>query len=285
MSEGRWVTLENDTKLFIGSGRTFRQALQDRLNYTESPNKDLQEGLQDRFRDNEYNEIKDKIENISKRADFIKVLKEDLGLEKVNVSGFDNDTLKEVAYAINDNIYEFPETKGVLKEVRTSNQKRSGAAASVTMTMTHESEEPFAFLTINKHILSDYERASEKLSNSHKQNWFSSDKGVQGLIKHEMGHVLEYHHYIEKSKGKYDFTTEKGKVDFLINGKNDKSTTELVNQAFKNVGIEKNRENLEKYISKYGSTSDSETFAEAWSSTKDNKVVKEIQKLIKERRK
>ena len=141
-------------------------------------------------------------------------------------------------------------------------------------------------LGINKGLTP--ENAKSLTKRMYEQYKWTKKPGIEGIIKHEMGHVLNYDYYVRKNHLEYGKTYGDEPLQKLINDleRND-FATELRAETLKRLGVTDTDENVARYFSSYAKnksmTNNGGFFAEAFSDYSDTEAKFIFMELLKER--
>ncbi|OYS66630.1 hypothetical protein [Limosilactobacillus reuteri] len=132
-------------------------------------------------------------------------------------------------------------------------------------------------LKINKAMFSMYEDMDHMVEDMVKNNWQTSKSSYEGIINHEMGHIVAQRG-LDQLLGldpKKEYTYDEAST-FASSFKANAFETPIIKQTFDEAGLDLTKENLEKYISRYGATNNAEAFAELYSNEDTSNKLKKI---------
>lgn len=181
----------------------------------------------------------------------------------------DKDTILEVDKALTKIYDEYPHLKGIISEIKAVDQGTAYAEISI------QNQGIKVILGINKRLTS--KNANAYTSNKYKTYDLTKKPGVEGIIRHEMGHVLNYDYYMKKNKLVYNTPYGDAPLNKLLTDlKRNDFATDIRNEVFKRLGVSDTPENVEKYFSKYANNEseikNGDFFAEAFSDYSDTEA-------------
>lgn len=209
-----------------------------------------------------------------------KVVSELDNFQSSALQGADKRTILEVDRALTQIYKEYPNLKGIISDVHTMNKGTAAAEISISNDGINIS------LGINKSITP--ENAKSLTKRMYERYKWTKEPGIEGIIKHEMGHVLNYDYYVRKNRLEYGKTYGDEPLQKLINDleRND-FATELRAETLKRLGVTDTDENVARYFSSYAKnksmTNNGEFFAEAFSDYSDTEAKFIFMELLKER--
>lgn len=181
-----------------------------------------------------------------------KMVKGKYNVQKAKLKGIDKkvllDTLKNM-----DKVYkDFPQIKNKLKEINVIEHPNGG------LNITPDIKDNKYIMEVNKKFYGDIDIVKRQYQNDVKNGFHPKNTTYEDLGNHELGHCVTF----EIIKNKY---TDKNSI--IKDWNNDKTTKEIVQKAFNNLGIsDKMSQNmLRNNISTYARTKYSETVGEAFS--------------------
>lgn len=199
-----------------------------------------------------------------------------------SLKGLDERTILEVDKALTKIYKEYPNLKKVVSDIRLTDEGIANAEIEI------DSRGILVSLGINKNITVEY--ANDFTKKSYDAYRSTKKPGIEGIIKHELGHVFNYDYYVRKHGLEYGKPYSDAILQSLIDDitKNEFATA-LRKDTFKQLGIDDSKKNIVRYFSKYAakesSTNNGELFAEAFSDYSNTKAREIFVKLLKERMK
>lgn len=233
-----------------------------------------------------------KADEINSVRDFTRLV-HDLGIPKVtNMGGLPAQSYRDIYQMVSAQFSEHPEFQGFMNEVKGINRKHSQMVAAIHHSLKKQPNGHYTYgttLKINKPWVTNPDFMNEAVEYSVKTHWWTPKKDYTGVMKHEMGHVLDARlRYAISSEGApvgKEMTSEEA-LRLLTLSKQRLIAKEVLKQTFKECGLEYNSYNIGKFISKYGQKNAAEAFAEAYSDESNSKFAlafrKTVQKLTKE---
>lgn len=204
------------------------------------------------------------------------------------LENFDDSTLKEidertileVDKALAKIYKEYPSLQGIIKNVHLIEDGTAKAEIDI------QNKGISLSLGINKNLTPENAKSlTEKMYGQYK---WTKKPGIEGIIKHEMGHVLNYDYYVRKNHLEYGKPYSDEPLQKLINDleRND-FATELRAKTLERLGVTATDENVARYFSSYAKnksmTNNGEFFAEAFSDYSDTEAKFIFMELLKER--
>ncbi|MCR0204993.1 phage minor capsid protein [[Clostridium] innocuum] len=209
-----------------------------------------------------------------------KVVSELDNFQSSALQGVDKRTILWVDRALTQIYKEYPNLKGIISDVHTMDKGTAAAEISISNDGIKVS------LGINKGLTP--ENAKSLTKRMYEQYKWTKKPGIEGIIKHEMGHVLNYDYYVRKNHLEYGKTYGDEPLQKLINDleRND-FATELRAETLKRLGVTDTDENVARYFSSYAKnksmTNNGGFFAEAFSDYSDTEAKFIFMELLKER--
>lgn len=225
--------------------------------------------------------VKDNEENgiieIKTAHDFIKRMKEDLGFTKVVTDGVELDVLREVHETLKESYEEYPILKGFINHFNIFSEVDEVAWAVMKV---DENGKIIRSLNINLKQMNNKKGIMEMINRAVKENKWTPKNGAGGIIKHELGHMIEY--AINVKKYGLDLknlsTSTPGLMEMWKSCGDGTVAKEIVTKVFKGKDIKLNNKNVEILVSKYASKNFKEILAECVGCDES----KEIPNLVKE---
>lgn len=232
-------------------------------------------------KDNEENDI---IE-IKTKDDFIKRMKEDFGFTKVATDGVELYVLREVHETLKESYEEYPILKGFINHFNISSEADATAWAVMKV---DENGKIIRSLNINLEQMNNKKGIMEMINRAVKENKWTPKNGAGGIIKHELGHMIEY--AINVKKYGLDLknlsASTPGLMDMWKSCGDGTVAKEIVTKIFKEKGIKLNNKNVEILVSGYAAKSFKEVLAECVGCDESreipNLVKEELKKYMKE---
>lgn len=204
---------------------------------------------------------------------------ENLNLKKISYSGISLDVANYVNRSV-DNIYnEYPLLNGFIHEIKADGRAKAPASAA----LGYKHGELSTKLTLSKNDLSDLKAIDEMIERCVNDQWWSPKDGVHGIVKHEMGHMIEYaltlkkYGVINTDFELVDSTLISKAFDAIRNGEVSK---EIKVSALSNLNITNTKKNVKENLSDYSNHSTLEFLAEAVSEDNPRSLATEAVKLL-----
>jgi len=194
----------------------------------------------------------------------------------------DKRTILEVDRALTEVYKEYPSLKGIISKVISIDQGTAYAEISI------QNKGIAITLGINKSLTP--ENADAYTFKKYKTCELTKKPGIKGIIKHEMGHMLNYDYYMKKNKLEYNTPYGDGPLNKLMSDlKRNDFATDIRNEVFKRLGVADTPENVERYFSQYANNKseikNGDFFAEAFSDYSDTEAKAIFFEVLKERMK
>lgn len=203
-------------------------------------------------------------------------------VDKNLLKELDDKTILEIDKAIEKIYNEYPSLRNTISSVVLKND----GIADIEMSISNEGIS--VGLSISKSL--NIENAKILTDKMYKSYKWTKKLGIEGIIRHEMGHLFNYMYYVNKHGLKLNFpyddaTLIKFRDDLLKN----EFATEIRNEVFLRMGIANTDKNVATYFSNYAiqksRIENSEFFAEAFSDASDTKAKAIFDEVFDERRK
>lgn len=203
-------------------------------------------------------------------------------LQSSALQGVDKRTILEVDRALTQIYKEYPNLKGIISDVHTMDKGTAAAEISISNDGIKVS------LGINKGLT--VEQAELLTERSYKRHNWTKKSGIEGIIRHEMGHVFNYDYYVRKHGLKYDKAYNDEPLQMLIDDLSEnRIAKEIKREVFERLKVEDTPENVESYFSSYANAAGmlpaAEFFAEGFSDESDSKAKEIFLEVLKERMK
>lgn len=223
------------------------------------------------------NPYREKIHGTSK-----KIISELDNFDETTLQGVDKRTILEVDKALTKLYQEYPSLKGIVSDVKVIDKGTAVAELDI------QNDGIKVTLGINKNLTP--ENAALLCKRMYDQYKWTKKPGIEGIIRHEMGHILNYDYYVRKNGLKYGIPYSDATLQKLIDDlEKNQFATELRRETFKKLGIADTDENVANYFSSYAKrksmTKNGEFFAEAFSDYSDTNAKFIFMELLKERMK
>nr|WP_306819800.1 phage minor capsid protein [Longicatena caecimuris] len=200
--------------------------------------------------------------------------------DESSLKGADERTILEVDKVLSKIYEDYPHMKGVVSEVRLVEKGTAVAELDIN------SQGIKITLGINKNLTP--ENASTLTKKMYSQYKWTKKPGIEGIVRHEMGHVLNYDYYVQKNHLEYGKPYGDMPLQKLIDDlEKNELATELRKETLKRLGVADTDENVARYFSSYAKnksmTNNGEFFAEAFSDYSDTQAKFIFMELLKER--
>lgn len=202
--------------------------------------------------------------------------------DESSLKDIDERTILEVDKALTKIYEDYPHMKGIVSEVKLVEKGTAVAELDINNQGIKIS------LCINKNLTP--ENASALTKRMYSQYKWTKKPGIEGIVRHEMGHVLNYDYYVQKNHLEYGKPYGDIPLQKLIDDlEKNELATELRKETLKRLGVADTDENVAKYFSSYAKnksmTNNGEFFAEAFSDYSDTEAKFVFMELLKERMK
>jgi len=226
----------------------------------------------------------------SNKQEAMAYLKNTLGFEKVQLTNTTLETINDISYALTEFYNEYPIVNGFIKELKSDAAMGDVVAAA---SAGYKKGDIVTCLKINSKYFKQQDELNKMIEEHTRLNLWSPKQGIYDIIKHELAHVAEASLYF-KEAGIDPFESDPIKSlnekiyrhqAIVAFGKGE-IATEIVTQAFQNLGIPLTEENLKKEICEYAADGINEAFAECISENYNGtkrRVAQEVMKLFRER--
>lgn len=214
---------------------------------------------------------------IKTKDDFIKRMKEAFGFTKVATDGVELDVLREVHKTLEESYEEYPILKGFINHFNISSEADATAWAIMKV---DENGKIIRSLNINLEQMNNKKGIMEMINRAVKENKWTPKNGTGGIIRHELGHMIEYAINVKKYGLDLKNLTAStpGLMEMWKSCGDGTVAKEIVTKIFKEKGIKLNNKNVEILVSEYASKSFKEILAECVGCDES----KEIPNLVKE---
>ena len=196
------------------------------------------------------------------------------------LKGADERTILEVDKALTKIYKEYPSLQGIIKDVHLIDDGTAKAEIEI------QNKGISISLGINKNLTPENaESLTKRMFDKYK---WTKKPGIEGIVKHEMGHVLNYDYYVRKNNLEYSKEYDDEPLKKLIEDlENNQLATDLRKETFEKLEVEDSDENVARYFSSYAKIksymNNSEFFAEAFSDYSDTQAKFVFMELLKER--
>ena len=231
--------------------------------------------------------------DIIKKKEFrypnIKTIKEaenwavtNLNLKEVSYKGIGLDVANYVNKSMSEIYNEYPMLKGFVQNIRTDGRIKAVASAALSLKNGGINTK----LNLSNKYLSDLKSIDEMISICVEDKWWTPKDGVKGIIKHEMGHMIEYaltmkrYGFIDTDLTIIDTSMVNEAFKAINNGEISK---DIKLKALSNLKILNTKQNIIDNLSEYGYSNTREFLAEAVSENNPRSLSKETVKLLKEK--
>lgn len=204
-----------------------------------------------------------------------------LGFSNVNYKGVDIEVANQVNNAVAEIYKEYPLLKGFVKELKTDGRLQATASAN----LSYKDGKLNVALKLSKDDLKDLPAIDKMIDTYVESKWWSPKNGAEGIIKHEIGHMIEYAIVLRKwgvidlQGNLIDSSKLAQAFDDIRSGS---FSNKILLEAISNLRIAKTKRNTKDYLSDYANTNSKEFLAEAVSEHNPRVLAKETVKLLKE---
>lgn len=233
--------------------------------------------------------VKDNEENgiieIKTKDDFIKRMKEDFGFKKVDSENVEIGVLKEIHGSLKKSYEDYPVLKDFITDFNISTKTKAPAWAAMEV---KENGKIIRSLNVNPKHIGNQNEILKMIDRSVQTGWWTPKDGAGGIVRHELGHMIEY--ALNLKMAKIDLknltTSTAGLIDPWKACVKGTLSKKILSGVFKSKGLKMNKANLENLISKYGAKNTKEALAECIGCDDKKEipdlVKSEVMKLIKE---
>lgn len=211
-----------------------------------------------------------------------------IGFEDIKVNGLKADDMSKIFNGVNKFYADYPQMKGFVKVFTTVNRKKDLMVAATTNSLKHYDDDDWSKwammpeLKVNRAQLADFQALNEQQIAT---GFWVKTKDYTGTINHEMGHMINLKRTFD-AHGINAGPIPHDRHDQYLPAMHDFGTSkvddEVMREAFKSANIEYSKDNIAKYISRYGATDPAEAFAEAISNEDpDNVITKYVKQITK----
>lgn len=201
-----------------------------------------------------------------------------LGFNKASFTGIDVNVANSINKALESFYEEFPLLKGFIKEIKTC---KSGAPASAQI--SYKNGEFITRLKMSKDDLNNLDDIDNMIKRCVYIKWWTPKDSINGIIKHELGHMIEYATILKKYG--VDFNTKD--INLIHNVfqaiKEGELSAEIRKEALKNLNLQDTKKIVIENLSEYGTKNTKEFLAEAISEKEPRKLAKEVVKILKKK--
>ena len=201
-----------------------------------------------------------------------------LGFNKANFTGIEVNVANSVNKTLGSFYEEFPQIKGFIKEIKTC---KAGAPASAQI--SYKNGELITRLKMSKDDLNNLDDIDDMIKRCVDIKWWTPKDSIDGIIKHELGHMIEYATTLKKYG--VDFNTKD--INLIQNAfqaiKDGELSAEIRKEALKNLDLQDTKKVVIENLSEYGTKNTKEFLAEAISEKEPRKLAKEVVKILKKK--
>lgn len=203
---------------------------------------------------------------------------DNLGFNKVNFNGIDVNVANRINKTLMNSYEEYPLLKGFIKEIKVC---KNGAPASAEM--TYKNGELKTLLKLSKVDLNNIDDIDNMIKECVEIKWWTPKESIDGIVKHELGHMIEYASTMKKYGMNFESTDNVliGKVFEAI--KNGEFSKEIKKEALENIGLLDNKKVIIDNLSEYATKNTKEFLAEAISEKNPRELSQEVVKILKEK--
>ncbi|WP_251860401.1 hypothetical protein [Clostridium sp. Marseille-Q2269] len=183
---------------------------------------------------------------------------------------------------MNDIYNEYPLLNGFVQEIKTDGRASAPASASISF----KDGKLNTRLTLSKKDLSDLKSIDEMIKQCLALKWWTPKNGIEGIIKHEMGHMIEYaltlkkYGVINTNAQLVNLNQIKNAFDAINKGEISK---EIKIDSLSKLKLINAKQTIKNNLSEYSYKSTLEFLAEAVSEHDPRPLAKEVVRLLKEK--
>lgn len=205
-----------------------------------------------------------------------------LKLKNISYKGIDIDVANYINKSMNDIYNEYPLLNGFVQEIKTDGRASAPASASISF----KDGKLNTKLTLSKKDLSDLKSIDEMIKQCLALKWWTPKNGIEGIIKHEMGHMIEYaltlkkYGVINTNAQLVNLNQIKNAFDAINKGEISK---EIKIHSLSKLKLINAKQTIKNNLSEYSYKSTLEFLAEAVSEHDPRPLAKEVVRLLKEK--
>ena len=194
-----------------------------------------------------------------------------LGVKKTNYTNQDIKCVNKANRALQRIYKEYPELEGFVHEIRFSDKMPVTNVAVAKISKTKDSYR--TQLLLNTDYFSDVKALNLFIKEQVSEGQWTSKRGIYGVIKHEMVHMLSYQY----SLSAFDNVEDAWKD--IMNAES-KMCKDIKKKAFEACNLEDEYDIVRKNLSVVATKNADEFVAEAISSSKQSKLVKTVKEIF-----
>lgn len=264
LSEKRAVRNEDGKTVFIDGN----------IRYPEWEKQFVKDGKGDIIKSNKSKTF----ENAKTIEEAEKYATDNLGFSKASYKDIDVSVANKVNNTITNMYEEYPMLNGFIKEVVTC---KNDAPASASL--SYKNGTLNTKLNLSKDDLNNLDDIDDMIKRCVDAKWWTPKDSINGIIKHELGHMIEYAATFKK------YGADLNVKDFdLVNNvfnaiKSGEFSAEVKNQALQNLELLNNKKVIIDNLSEYGAKNTKEFLAEALSEDNPRPLASEVVRILKEK--
>ncbi|MDU1340228.1 structural protein [Clostridium butyricum] len=201
-----------------------------------------------------------------------------LEFNKVSFSGIDLSVVNRINKTLTKTYDEYPMLKGFIQEIKTC---KSGAPASAQI--SYKNGILNTVLKLSRDDLNNLNDIDDMIKRCVKAKWWTPKDSIDGIVKHELGHMIEYASTLKMYGVDFDSNNSnliKNVFNAISNGE---LSAEIKQEALMNLDIKDTKKTIVDNLSEYGTKNTKEFLAEAISEKEPRKLAQEVVKILKKK--
>lgn len=201
-----------------------------------------------------------------------------LEFNKVSFIGIDLSVVNRINKTLTKTYDEYPMLKGFIQEIKTC---KSGAPASAQI--SYKNGILNTVLKLSRDDLNNLNDIDDMIKRCVKAKWWTPKDSIDGIVKHELGHMIEYASTLKMYGVDFDSNNSnliKNVFNAISNGE---LSAEIKQEALMNLDIKDTKKTIVDNLSEYGTKNTKEFLAEAISEKEPRKLAQEVVKILKKK--
>lgn len=201
-----------------------------------------------------------------------------LEFNKVSFSGIDLSVVNRINKTLTKTYDEYPMLKGFIQEIKTC---KSGAPASAQI--SYKNGNLNTVLKLSRDDLNNLNDIDDMIKRCVKAKWWTPKDSIDGIVKHELGHMIEYASTLKMYGVDFD-SNNSNLIRKVFNAiSNGELSVEIKQEALMNLDIKDTKKTIVDNLSEYGTKNTKEFLAEAISEKEPRKLAQEVVKILKKK--
>ncbi len=178
-----------------------------------------------------------------------------LEFNKVSFSGIDLSVVNRINKTLTKTYDEYPMLKGFIQEIKTC---KSGAPASAQI--SYKNGILNTVLKLSRDDLNNLNDIDDMIKRCVKAKWWTPKDSIDGIVKHELGHMIEYASTLKMYGVDFDSNNSnliKNVFNAISNGE---LSAEIKQEALMNLDIKDTKKTIVDNLSEYGTKNTKEFF-------------------------